>query len=158
MGQKTEINIRKAVISDVVHIQKIINENARKGVMLPRSLQELYENLRDFYVADMKGTGVIGCCALHITWAELGEVKSLAVAEAQRGLGIGKKLVMECLAEAQKLGLKRVFALTMIPKFFINLGFKRIAKNKLPHKVWNECVRCPYFPNCQEQAVLKILD
>lgn len=154
MSKKTAVKIRKAILGDVSTIQRIINEYARNAVMLPRSLQELYENLRDFYVAELGSESVVGCCALHITWAGLGEVKSLAVVEEQRGKGIGKLLVKECLREAKRLGLRRVFALTTMPEFFTHLGFRRISRNRLPHKVWTECVRCPYFPDCPEQAVI----
>ncbi len=148
------LTIRKARIKDVSLIHKIINHNAREGSMLPRSLQELYEHLRDFFVAEQEGKGILGCCALHITWAELAEVKSLAVVEEARKRGTGKLLVDSCLKEARDLGVRHVFALTLVPVFFEKLGFVRISKNDLPHKVWSECVKCPYFPDCPETALI----
>ncbi|MCD6384749.1 N-acetyltransferase [Candidatus Sumerlaeota bacterium] len=154
---KKEVTIRKAFMEDVPLIHKIINANARHNTLLPRSLQELYENLRDFFIAEIPEKGVVGCCALHITWADLAEVKSLAVVNEVRNKGVGKSLVEACLREARSLGVRRVFALTMIPEFFVKLGFSNISKNELPHKVWSECVRCPYFPDCPEQAVLIVL-
>lgn len=152
-----KIIIRKALMGDVPFIHKLINENARRNALLPRSLLEIYENLRDFFVAEINGKGVVGCCALHITWADLAEVKSLAVADEVRNRGVGKALVKACLDEAGSLGIRRVFALTLIPEFFVKLGFSNISKNDLPHKVWSECVRCPYFPDCPEKALLMVL-
>lgn len=154
---KPDVSLRKAAIGDVSFMHQIINSNARAGVMLPRSLQELYENVRDFYVAEIHDQGVIGCCALHISWADLAEVKSLAVAQDFQKYGIGKLLVAACINEAKELGLQKVFALTMVPGFFEKQGFTRIPKNDLPHKIWTECVRCPHFPDCPEVALIKVL-
>ncbi len=151
------VHLKKARIQDVTTIHKIINENAREGVMLPRSFQELYENMRDFYIAEDEAREVVGCCALHISWADLGEVKSLAVSGEYRKKGVGRLLVEQCIDEARALGIPKVFALTMVPEFFEKMGFSPIDKNDLPHKVWSECVRCPYFPDCPEQAFLMVV-
>lgn len=146
------MKIRKASLDDVPEIQKIINFYAKKDWMLPRSLNDLYENIRDFCVAE-EGGKVIGCCSLHIIWDDLAEIKSLAVRESHKELGIGKKLVLKCLAEARLLGLTRVFALTYLPKFFKKCGFSRFPKSKLPHKIWGDCLNCPKFPDCGEISV-----
>ena len=100
----------------------------------------------------------MGACALHIVgWDDLAEIKSLVVVKEYQRKGIGKKLVSVCIEEAKSLGVKRVFALTFVGAFFRKLGFKKIAKEKLPHKIWSECVTCPYFPHCKEKAfILKI--
>ncbi len=143
------MKIRKAIPRDVAEIQKLINYFAKKDYMLPRSLNYLYENIRDFCVAEEKGK-VIGCCAIHIIWEDIAEIASLAVKETHKGIGIGKKLVLTCLAEARRLGLTRVFALTYLPKFFKKCGFKRYPKSKLPHKIWGDCINCPKFPDCGE--------
>ncbi|MDD5166247.1 MAG: N-acetyltransferase [Candidatus Omnitrophica bacterium] len=148
--------IRKAFIKDINKIQKLINFFAKKDVMLPRSLNEIYENLRDFWVIE-EGNKVIGCVALHVSWEDLAEIRSLAVAENRQGQGIGKKLILACLAEAKELGAKRVFALTYKPNFFKKLGFKKVSHSQLPHKIWAECIKCCKFPNCQEIALLKNL-
>ena len=148
--------IRKARVTDVKKIQKLINHYAKRDKMLPRSLNELYENIRDFFVyAD--GTKVHGCCALHIDWEDLSEIKSLAVAPSKAGTGVGKKLLEECLKEAKALKIKKVFALTYVPGFFKKFGFKIVDKSKLPHKIWSECIKCVYFPGCKEIAVMKEL-
>ena len=148
--------IRKAKISDIKQIQSLINNFAKKDLMLPRSLNELYENIRDFWVVE-ENKKVIGCCALHISWDDLVEVKSLAIAKNRQGRGIGKELVLVCLNEAIALGAKKVFALSYKPAFFQKLGFRKIKNSELPHKIWAECINCCKFPNCQEVALLKNL-
>lgn len=144
--------IRKAKIPDVGDIQALVNSFAAKNAMLPRALNTIYENIRDFYVLEENGR-LIGCCALHVTWGDLAEVKSLAVDEGAQGGGHGRRLVEACLNEAKEMGLPRVFALTYVPGFFEKLGFKRIDKSALPQKIWSECINCPKFPDCGEEAV-----
>jgi len=148
--------IRKAKIRDIKQIQELIGCFARLDVMLPRSLNELYENIRDFWVYEEKGK-VVGCAALHISWDDLAEIKSLAVAKNKQGKGIGRDLAVACLAEAKVMGAKRIFVLTYKPEFFKKLGFKRIKQSALPHKIWAECINCSKFPNCREIPLLKIL-
>jgi amino-acid N-acetyltransferase len=144
--------IRRARIGDAKDIQKLVNSFAARNTMLPRALSTIYENIRDFYVAEQDGR-VVGCCALHVTWGDLAEVKSLAVEEATQGKGYGKLLVETCLQDARDLGLPKVFALTYVPDFFVKLGFSLIEKSTLPHKIWSECINCPKFPDCGEEAV-----
>ena len=122
--------------------------------MLPRSLNELYENIRDFFVYS-DGNNIYGTCALHIDWEDLAEIKSLAVARQKTGSGIGTKLLAQCLKDAKKLKVRKVFALTYIPEFFESFGFRIVDKKELPHKIWSECIRCMYFPNCKEIAMVK---
>jgi amino-acid N-acetyltransferase len=148
--------LRKAQIKDIKQIQALINVFAKQDLMLPRSLNELYENIRDFWVALENGK-IIGCCALHISWDDLAEVKSLAVARAFQGKGLGKELVSACLGEARTMGAKKIFVLTYKPNFFKQFGFKKIRNSQLPHKIWAECINCCKFPNCQEVALLKTL-
>lgn len=148
--------IRKARIEDIKQIQKLINSFAKQNIMLPRSLNELYENLRDFWVAE-ENKRIVASCALHISWDDLAEIKSLAVAKNKQKKGLGKQLVLACLAEAEQLGAKRIFVLTYKPEYFKRFGFKRIKNSDLPHKIWAECINCCKFPNCQETALLKNL-
>jgi amino-acid N-acetyltransferase len=144
--------IRKATMSDVQAIQDLINYYAKKDRMLPRSLNEIYENLQDFWVYEEKGK-LLGCCALHPSCEDLAEVRSLAVAEACHKKGVGSKLVKEALAGAKVLKVKKVFALTYVPEFFEKLGFKKIEHSKLPHKIWSDCIKCVKFPNCDENSL-----
>lgn len=149
------MSIRKAKISDVKEIQKLIEQAAKKGEMLPRSLSELYDNLRDFYVYLNEEQGnIIGTCAMHICWEDLAEIRSLVVREDFQRRGIGTKLIEACLSEAITLGLYRIFALTYKPNFFLKFGFKIVDKTLLPHKIWADCIKCVKFPECDEIAVL----
>ena len=148
--------IRKAKIQDIKQTQNLINLFARQNIMLPRSLNELYENLRDFWVYE-QNKKIIGCCALHISWDNLAEIKSLAILKHKQGRGLGKELVSACLAEASELGAKKIFVLTYKPNYFKKFGFKRVRHSDLPHKIWAECINCHKFPNCQEIAMVKKL-
>jgi len=148
--------IRKARIEDIKQIQEIINAFARQDLMLPRSLNELYENLRDFWVV-VEAKKVLGCAALHISWDNLAEIKSVAVAKNKQKKGFGKDLISACLNEAKEMGAKKIFVLTYKPEFFKKFGFKRVKNSQLPHKIWAECINCCKFPNCQEIALLKTL-
>ncbi|MCS7215844.1 MAG: N-acetyltransferase [Thermodesulfovibrio sp.] len=147
------MKIRKATVSDIKSIHKLINEFARKGEMLPRSLNELYENIRDFIIAEENGE-IKGVCALHILWEDLAEIRSLAVKKDSQNKGIGSLLVKKSLNEAKKLGVNSVFVLTYIPEFFKKTGFKELDKSKLPQKIWGDCIRCPKFPECDEVALI----
>jgi amino-acid N-acetyltransferase len=148
--------IRKAKVGDIKGIQSLVNFFARKDLMLPRSLNELYENIRDYWVIE-ENKKIIGCAALHISWDDLAEIKSLAVAKNRQGKGLGKDLITTCLNEAKELGARKVFVLTYKPEYFKKFGFKRIRHANLPHKIWAECINCSKFPNCQEIALLKNL-
>jgi len=148
------LKIRKAHISDIKEIQKLVNEFARKEQMIPRSMNELYENVRDFVVAEEKD-GIVGACALHVLWDDLAEVRSLAVKKEFQKKGIGRKMVRSCIKEAKDLGIKRVFVLTYQPEFFKQLNFKDTDKASLPQKIWGDCIRCPKFPECDEHALIR---
>ncbi len=145
--------VEKARVSDVVQMHKLINYFAGKDEMLARSLSEMYENIRDYFVV-RQGERMIACAALHVKWSDLAEVKSLAVAENSQKQGIGAQLVAACLNEAKGLGMPAVFCLTYRPGFFEKLGFSQVEKGELPHKIWAECLRCPKFPNCDEVALI----
>ncbi len=145
--------IRKAKISDVKAIQSLVNHYAESGQMLPRTLNELYEDLRDFHVFEENGS-LIGVCALHVSWDGLAEVRSLAVRQDRIKSGIGTALVRECLAEAAELQAARVFVLTYQGGFFKKLGFKAVDKKELPHKIWTDCLNCVKFPDCDESALI----
>ena len=150
------IKIEKAKIQDVPQIHRLINYFADKDEMLPRSLSEIYENVRDYFVC-RKDEQVIACAALHVVWSDLAEIKSVAVAEDSQGQGIGSQLVEACLKEAEELGIPTVFCLTYQPAFFEKFGLIQIDKMELPRKVWTECYRCPKFPDCGEVALMRQL-
>jgi len=149
--------VEKAKISDVTQMHKLINYFAGKDEMLARSLSEMYENIRDYFVV-RQGEQMIACAALHVNWSDLAEIKSLAVAEDNQKQGIGAQLVEACLNEAKEMGIPTVFCLTYKPAFFEKFGFSQRDKMELPRKVWTECYRCPKFPNCDEVALICQLD
>lgn len=176
--------IRRATITDVPAMGRIINDAAEFGLMLPKSLAVLYENVREFHVVvsdaaegDSEGVHgggsggdsgensggdsggeVVGVCGLSVIWAGLGEVVSLAVSPGQRGKGLGKRLVEACLEEAKELGIKRVMSLTYEQRFFERLGFAVVDRQELPLKVWADCVRCPKNEACDEIAMIKVFE
>jgi amino-acid N-acetyltransferase len=144
--------IEKARIGDPKAIQVLVNGYAARELMLARSLNDVYDTLRDFFVWREDGR-VVGCVALHITWDGLGEVRSLAVEADAQGRGIGSALVEACLEEARQIGMKKVFVLTYVPGFFRKIGFRPEPKENLPHKIWADCLNCPRFPECDEVAL-----
>ena len=148
------MKVEKAKISDAQLIHELINNYADKGEMLPRALSEIYENLRDFFVVRGKDKQLIGCVALHINWADIAEIKSLAVSEGEQAKGVGRVLVNACLDEAVELEIPTVFCLSYKPAFFEKYKFRRVDKMELPRKVWSECYRCPKFPDCDEVALI----
>jgi len=145
--------LRKAKVKDAQKIFEILQKYAIKGVLLPRSLNSIYENIRDFYIYEEKGE-IIGIGSLHIFWEDLAEIKSLAVLPEYQNRGIGRQIVEACIQEAKKLGIKKVFALTYVPTFFERLGFRVVDKSEFPQKVWTECIHCVKFNECKEVPVL----
>ncbi len=143
------MKVEKAKIDDAAQMHKLINRFAGQGEMLPRALSEIYEFIRDYFVV-RDGDKVVACVALHISWADLAEVKSLAVAKGSQGKGIGRALVEKCVEESLDLGIPTIFCLTYKPSFFENCGFALVDKSELPRKVWGECYTCPQFPDCDE--------
>ncbi len=151
------MQLRKARITDVKGVHKLLmNTSADDGLVLPRSYNQLYSHLRDFFVIvdDADDETVLACCALSICWDNLAEVRSLVVAREQRGLGLGRRLVEACVSDALTLGIYRVFALTNTQAFFQKMGFTEVSKDSLPQKVWSDCLNCPRFPDCDEVAML----
>jgi amino-acid N-acetyltransferase len=154
-----KVIIRRATLADVEGMHALINDFAGQGLMLPKSRSKLYQNIRDFFVAEEivpSGENTLaGCGALHVIWVDLGEIRSLAVAERFQHNGVGRRLGEALLRDAKALRLPRVFALTYQKPFFDRLGFREVEKTTMPHKVWGECMDCPKFPNCDEIAVIK---
>jgi len=146
--------IRKARMADVKGIHGLIAEYAKKGDMLPRSLADIYENLRDYFVFLGNDGELVGSAAIHIMWEDLAEVRSLAVREGRMRRGVGTQLVESCISEAIMLGIARVFALTYKPEFFEKLGFHVVDKAELPQKIWADCLKCSKFPDCDEVALV----
>jgi amino-acid N-acetyltransferase len=150
--------IRPATIRDVPRIAQVINSHAELGKMLFKSYAQLYEDLRDFAVYESHDGQVVGSVALTIIWADLAEVRSLAVDDLHRGQGIGTQLVQWTIDEARRLQIRRIMSLTYEQRFFEKLGFEVVDKDALPLKVWSDCVRCPKRDSCDEIAMVHTID
>ena len=145
---------RQATFADVEEIYNLIAGYASQGIMLPKPHNVLYETIREFVVAEeIAEKKIVGTGALHLTWNELAEVRSMAVHEDYKRQGIGAEIVKKLLEEGREVGVKKFFTLTYSPQFFQSLGFKTTTKESLPHKIWKECIECPKFPNCDEIAM-----
>lgn len=148
------ITYRHAKFSDVESIHKLLNDYAKEGLMLPRSRNSIYENLRDYIIA-VENNRLLGCGALHFVWDQLAEVRSLAVHPSLKRTGIGRSIVARLEQEGIERGVKMFFTLTYQPGFFAKCDYIETEKEKLPQKVWKECVYCPLYPHCNEVALIK---
>jgi amino-acid N-acetyltransferase len=146
--------IRTAKIKDAEEIIKIVNYYADRGEMLARSLSQVYSGIRDYIIIE-ENNHIIGCGALHVVWSDIAEVRTLAVVPEKVRQGLGRMIVEQLLKNARELELPQVFTLTYKPEFFEKLGFKRIDKKELPHKIWKDCLNCPKFPDCDEVALIR---
>jgi len=146
--------VRKARARDVPGMQALVEHFAARGELLPRTLNELYQHLRDFFVCEVDGR-IVGLCGLSLYWEDLAEIRTLAIHEGHGGKGLGAALVNACLEEAAALGVRRVFALTYRPGYFERFGFRRIDKRELPQKIWKDCIKCAKFACCDETALIR---
>ncbi len=146
--------VRKARAADVPAMQALVAHFAARGELLPRTLNELYQHLRDFFVCELDAQ-IVGLCALSLYWEDLAEIRTLAVHEAHGGKGLGAALVNACLEEAAGLGVRRIFALTYRPGYFERFGFHTIDKRELPQKIWKDCIKCAKFTCCDEIALIR---
>lgn len=152
----SETIVRPAVIGDVPEIMEILQPYIEEDILLPVSVYRLFEHIRYFVVGERDGQ-VIGCGSLVIVWHDLAEVRSLAVRRGSQGGGIGGRIVDELIAEAEELGVARVFALTYETSFFGRHGFEVVDRETLPHKVWKDCTYCARFTHCDEIAMARTL-
>ena len=152
------MTIRPARVTDAPAICDVVNYYAERGRMLHRSLENIYASLREFHVAAADGGRIVGCVAVDVFWADLAEIKSLAVRQEARGTGIGEMLMQAAIADARRLGVKRLFSLTYEQAFFERFGFAVIDRATLPEKVWVECIACPRRDACDEIALMLKLD
>lgn len=145
---------RNAALPDVDRINAIIAQYSEMGTLLPRTVSELCENVRDFVVAENDGV-VIGCGALHLYGLHLAEIRSIAVEPSAKGLGAGRKLVDALLEEAERHQVTCVCLFTRIPDFFGHMGFTIARREELPDKIYKDCVHCPNLLCCDEVAMVR---
>lgn len=144
---------RKACLPDAKRIYALIAEYARQELLLPRSLAEICENIRDFTIVEHRKQ-VVGCGALHLYGLDLAEIRSLAVDGAAQRRGAGRRLVEALLGEAGEHGVGRVFLFTRIPDYFARFGFVDVPHHTLPEKTLKDCLKCPRFNCCDETAMV----
>jgi amino-acid N-acetyltransferase len=151
------MEVRQARIADVPGIAALVDRFAGRGEILPRPVEEIYQSVREWVVAERAGQ-IVGCGALVILWADMAEIRSLVVAPEAQGMGLGSNLVAALMGQAAALGLPEVIALTRKPGFFLKLGFRVVPRDSLPRKIWKDCVTCTKFVGCDEVAVLRLVD
>lgn len=151
--KQVPMHVRPAIAQDVPAIHDLIKYHAQMGRMILRGFDELYADLRSFMVAEI-GKELVGCASVHLFWSDLAELKCVAVKETQQRRGIGRSVVDACHTDLRRLGIQRAFALTGATTFFEKLGYRVVAKDSLPRFIWGECVRCPSFPVCHEEALV----
>lgn len=154
---KVKAMVEKARVSDATQIHRLVNSFADRGEMLHRPLSEIYEHIRDYFVI-RNGDEVVACVALHVSWEDLAEIKAQAVREEDQKQGMGRLLTEACLDEARNLGIPTVFCLTYKQDFYSHIGFRQMDVMQLPRKVWGECYRCAKFPNCEEVAMVYVVE
>jgi amino-acid N-acetyltransferase len=145
---------RKAILPDAQRIHGLISAYAGDGTLLPRTLAEICENIRDFVVLE-DGGAIIGCGALHLYGTHLAEIRSITVASAAQGRGGGGRLVKALMAEAKKQRVGCICLFTRTPDFFAHLGFKTALREDLPDKIYKDCHSCPRFHACDEVAMVR---
>lgn len=148
------LNYRKATLKDIASMQALVKPEVERGIILHRSSDEMATNIRS-YLLSLENDEVVGFGALHFHAPALAEIRSLIVSPKMRGQGVGAQIVKTLLKEAQDYGVKEVFTLTYERRFFEKIGFVEIPKEELPaHKIWADCIKCKYFPVCEEIALI----
>lgn len=153
---RQEISVRTARLSDAEPISRITAAYAESGIMLKRAPENIIENIRNFFVAEIGGR-VVGCCAISFFTLHLAEIRTLAVCDAYKRNGVGTMLVNKAEGILREEGVRSSFVLTLSPEFFLGLGYKTVSKEMFPQKIWRDCTTCPKLMECDEVAMLKEL-
>ncbi|WP_277640978.1 N-acetyltransferase [Wolinella succinogenes] len=149
------IEIKKPTLKEVEAMRNLLRPEVERGVILERTADEIANAIRSYNVA-WEGDEIVGFCALHIHSPSLAEIRSLIVKESHRGKGIATSIIEVSLKEALGLGVKEVLVLTYQRTLFEKLGFIEVSKEAIPdHKIWADCIKCKYFPICEEIALIK---
>src|SRR5580692_1310805 len=145
---------RKAILPDAQQIHDLIASYSGDGTLLPRTLPEICENIRDFVVVENAGR-ILGCGALHLYGPHLAEVRSIAVVPEAKGNGAGRQLIDALLEQASRQEVTCVCLFTRIPEFFARMGFTIATREEIPDKLYKDCHRCPRQNNCDEVAMVR---
>jgi amino-acid N-acetyltransferase len=151
------MKIIKPTLDNIIDIKQVLKPYVDEGIILNRDEDEIATNIRSYQLV-MDGKKPVAVGALHIYSPFLGEIRSLAVSQTHQKKGIGRMLVSSLLKEAKELNLKEVLVLTYKKEFFEKLGFSEIQKEEIPEKkIWADCIKCKFFPNCNEIALITYL-
>jgi amino-acid N-acetyltransferase len=148
-----EVVARRAVLTDVPQLERLMAPYVASGDLLPRSNYDLCRHIKEYLVSETPAGEIVACGSLKIYSLQLAEVAGLAVHADWQGAGLGRALLEALVREARAHGLAEVLALTRKPAFFLKAGFKTAAREHFPIKVWADCVRCPRNNCCDEIAV-----
>ena len=143
---------RNAKLPDAFAIEQLIQVHVGDGTLLPRSLREICENIRDFIVVENEGE-IVGCGALHLYGMHLAEIRSITVSSKSKSKGAGRVLIAALLKEAKQQSVTCVCLFTRIPDFFGRMGFREVEKEALPDKALKDCQLCPRQNACDEIAM-----
>jgi amino-acid N-acetyltransferase len=148
------MHTRKAILPDAKYIHELISAYSGDGTLLPRTLPEICENVRDFVVLEHEGH-IIGCGALHLYGTHLAEIRSITVGPRAQGHGGGSRLMKALMAEARRHRVDCICLFTRAPEFFARQGFEVARRDDLPDKIYKDCHVCPRFHNCDEVAMVR---
>jgi amino-acid N-acetyltransferase len=151
------ITVRTAETSQARKLHALISANLEEGHLLPRTLNELAVHAERFAIA-VRGKKIVGCAELAPLSPHVAEVRSLAVDGLDRGRGVGTELVDELRRRARREGFEKLCAFTHAPGYFIQMGFSIVPHLWLPDKIFTDCVKCPHFRQCGQQAMVVSLD
>lgn len=152
-----QVTIRRAQLTDVEGMYVMLDKYAREGLMLPRKIQDVYRNVREFVVAVDENDQVVGCGGLRCYTPVLAEIVALAVEERCHGMGVGRQIVDTLIADARNMDLFRVFAMTLQPVFFEKMGFTQQHVSLFPEKIAIDCSGCAKRAVCQEITMVRDL-
>lgn len=148
------MHTREALLRDATQIHDLIASYSGDGTLLPRTLPEICENIRDFVVVENAGR-ILGCGALHLYGPHLAEVRSIAVRPEEKGNGAGRFLMDALMKQAKRQEVTCVCLFTRIPSFFARMGFTVAMREEIPDKLYKDCLRCPRYHNCDEVAMYR---
>ena len=124
----------------------------QRRVLLGKDLVVLFESVQQFTVAEDADGNLIGCGALHVMWDDLGEIRTLIVADEWLHHGVGRAIVDRLEENARALGLRRLFCLTFEVEFFSARGFEVIGEQVVDPDVYSQLIRSP------DEGVAEFLD
>jgi amino-acid N-acetyltransferase len=148
------MSVRKAILPDAARIDELIRAHTTDGTLLPRTMTEICADIRDFVVAEIDGQ-IVGCGALHLYGMHLAEIRSINVLQEYRGHKLGVQIVNALLEEAKHQHVTCVCLFTRVPEFFGGLGFREADRDRLPDKVYKDCMKCPRNQACDETAMYR---